>query len=267
VSGRKWEPVTRSSPCPVCGKPDWCVHVDGGTICPRTESRLRAGEAGWFHPDGEQRVRLPFRSWRIPPEGDDHGDLADRYFNAFNAGSARAALAARLEVGVGALERLRVGWNAALEAWTFPLRDARGRIVGIQNRFNSTDEKRVVRGHRAGVFEPAQLDVRGSALLVCEGASDTAAALTLGLEAIGRFSCEGTLSEVVSRVRLHRPRLVVIVRDNDEAGRRGADALLRALDGIVQASIRTPPARIKDLRAWKQAGATAGEIMEGAGNR
>ena len=263
----QWERVTRSRPCPVCGKADWCVHVEGGTICPRTESRHRAGDAGWFHPDGEARRIHEFRSWRIPREGDDHGDQADRCFNAFNAGPARVALAARLEVGVAALERLRVGWNVGLEAWTFPMRDARGRIVGIQHRSCADGKKRVVKGHRAGIFEPSNLDVSDRELVICEGASDTAAALTLGLEAIGIFSSGATRREIAARVRRHRPRHAVIVPDNDDAGRRGAEALMRALDGIVPVSIRTPPARIKDLRAWKQAGVTAGEITEGAGRR
>ena len=170
-------------------------------------------------------------------------------------------------MGVAALERLRVGWNAGLKAWTFPMRDARGRIVGIQHRFCADGQKRVVKGHRAGIFEPSTLDVKARELVICEGASDTAAALTLGLEAIGSFSAGTTRREIAARVRHHRPRQAVIVPDNDDAGRRGADALWRALDGIVPASIRTPPAHIKDLRAWKRAGVTAGEITEGAGRR
>jgi len=266
MNGRKWEKVTRSRPCPVCGKPDWCVHVDGGTICPRTqEGSVRdLGPAGYLHVHGDRdAVRVPW-SRTVRVEAPDVGDIADRHYLATNAASARIALATRIGVDAAALERLRVGWNSALEAWTFPMRDGRGRIVGIQHRFNDTGAKLVVKGHRSGVFEPAGMDVRDAELVVCEGASDTAAALSIGLEAIGRFSCSGTIEETVDRIRRHRPRRVIVVPDNDVPGLEGAEKLLRRLDGIARAELRRPPQGIKDLRAWKQAGATAGEIKEGA---
>jgi hypothetical protein len=41
--------VTRSSPCPVCEKPDWCVGGDGWAICQRVESGEQWGAAGWLH--------------------------------------------------------------------------------------------------------------------------------------------------------------------------------------------------------------------------
>lgn len=263
MSGGRWQRVSRSRPCPVCGKPDWCVHVDGGTICARVEGKVRAGGAGWLHVDGESgRRAVP--AWRELREAPDVADEADRYFLASNAPAARTALACRLGVHVGSLERLRVGWNTAQEVWTFPMRDGRGRIVGIQNRFSATGDKRVARGHRSGVFEPVELDVCGGELAVCEGASDTAAALSIGLEAIGRFSCSGSIDETVARIRRHRPLLVLVIADNDPPGRRGANELRGRLDGIAAVVIRTPPTGIKDLRQWTGAGADAGEIRQGA---
>lgn len=266
MTGRSFERVSRSKPCPVCGKPDWCVHVEGGTICPRTpEGSVRdLGSAGYLHVHGDRdRLRLQW-SRTVPEQAQDVGDVADRYYLASNAASARTVLAARIGVGADALDRMRVGWNAALSAWTFPMRDGRGRVVGIQQRFSSTGDKRVVKGHSSGVFEPLHLDVRGEELVICEGASDAAAALTVGLAAIGRFSCSGTLEETVARVLRHRPGRVIVVADNDEPGLRGAEQLLRRLDGIARAELRRPPQGIKDLRAWTQAGATAGDIMKGA---
>ena len=45
--------VSKKDPCPVCGKPDWClVAADGSAaICQRIEqgSRKHCGEAGWLH--------------------------------------------------------------------------------------------------------------------------------------------------------------------------------------------------------------------------
>ena len=45
--------VNRANPCPVCGKPDWClVAADNSVaICQRIEdgSVKKCGEAGWLH--------------------------------------------------------------------------------------------------------------------------------------------------------------------------------------------------------------------------
>ena len=264
MSAGKFQRATRSNPCPVCQKPDWCVHVDGGTICARTVNERRAGGAGWFHANGEERSNTFYAGKKLRERAPDVGDMVDHYFLVHNAPQTRTALAYRLGVTTEALERLRVGWNNELAAYTFPMRDGRGRYVGIQNRFNETDAKRVTKGHRPGVFEPFELNVRGAELVVCEGASDTAAALSVGLEAIGRFSCSGTREETVARIRRHRPNRVLIIEDNDLPGQTGAKQLRDDLDGIARVEIRTPPSGIKDLRDWIKAGASAGDIRKGA---
>jgi len=49
----KWVRVNRCNPCPVCGKPDWCLISQDGkaAICARIESDKPAGNkgAGWIH--------------------------------------------------------------------------------------------------------------------------------------------------------------------------------------------------------------------------
>lgn len=50
-SKKGWLRVTKDNPCPICGKPDWCmVSADGkAAICPRVESPQNLGEAGYLH--------------------------------------------------------------------------------------------------------------------------------------------------------------------------------------------------------------------------
>lgn len=58
----KWLRVNRHNPCPVCGKPDWCmISPDGrSAICARIESPHKAGNAGWLHQlDKALPVSLP----------------------------------------------------------------------------------------------------------------------------------------------------------------------------------------------------------------
>lgn len=49
----EWLRVNRQNPCPICGKPDWCLISNDGTkaICPRVKSDKPAGNkgAGWIH--------------------------------------------------------------------------------------------------------------------------------------------------------------------------------------------------------------------------
>jgi len=54
MSGKeKMQRVNRQRPCPVCGKPDWCLVAPdkSAAICARIEesSVKRCGDAGWLH--------------------------------------------------------------------------------------------------------------------------------------------------------------------------------------------------------------------------
>jgi len=53
VAASKWVRVTKDNPCPVCGKPDWCLTAQDGkaAICARIESNRPAGNkgTGWIH--------------------------------------------------------------------------------------------------------------------------------------------------------------------------------------------------------------------------
>lgn len=49
----KWERASKGRPCPICGKPDWCLIAAGGSaaICARIKSGWPVGSkgAGWLH--------------------------------------------------------------------------------------------------------------------------------------------------------------------------------------------------------------------------
>jgi 5S rRNA maturation endonuclease (ribonuclease M5) len=162
------------------------------------------------------------------------------------------------------LRRLGVGWNANEGCWTFPLSDADRQVVGINRRFGN-GRKMVMPGHRAGLYLPCDLptSLSGETLLICEGGSDTAAALDLNFIAVGRFNCMASVMLLVDLVRRTRPDAVVIIADADATGRRGAQDLAAAIKPrVIVCKIVEPPAPHKDLRAWLVAGASRQDVLE-----
>ena len=62
-------------------------------------------------------------------------------------------------------------------------------------------------------------------------------------------------------VKRYSPAEVVLVADQDEPGRRGAETLAGVLVAHVPVvRLINPPEGIRDARAWKAAGATREEI-------
>ena len=66
--------VSKASPCPQCGKPDWCTVGDYGVVCMRVQSAKPVKNGGWFHPfDAAQGrpvtpPRPPRNGWRRTAE-------------------------------------------------------------------------------------------------------------------------------------------------------------------------------------------------------
>jgi hypothetical protein len=140
--------------------------------------------------------------------------------------------------------------------------DVGGRVLGIRLRLEN-GRKFAVTGGREGLFIPTGLPDSPTTLFVAEGATDCAALLDLGLSAVGRSSCTGGTRLLVELVARRRPGRVVIVADADEPGQRGADALACVLCAYVRdVRIITPPAGVKDARAWKLDGATAADVLD-----
>ena len=171
-----------------------------------------------------------------------------------DSGSLLTDLAESLGVSVEALERL--GFARDVAGWTCPERDADGAVIGTAVR--SADGRKVMkRGSKRGLTLAWPLrgldgSIANDPILVVEGASDTAAALDLGFAAVGRPSAMGGLKHLTA---LLRDRHVVIVGENDEAGRRGAEKIAQGLYEVCR-SVRVifPPEGTKDLRAWCRGG-------------
>ncbi|MDI9431683.1 MAG: hypothetical protein QM570_08190 [Planctomycetota bacterium] len=268
----RMERVSRARPCPICGKHDWClVAADGSAaICQRVEagSLKKCGDAGFLHilvdrHDGHDRHRRGVR-WRHVAKislgqdasGPDFGRLSAKYQSQLT-GEGFEALTRSLGLSRGGLLRLWVGWDG--RAYTFPMSDASGEVIGIRRRFPN-GKKASIGGSKNGLFIPTDLR-RDGPLLICEGPTDTAAALDVGFDAIGRPNCNSLIAMTV-RAAQGRDEIAVIA-DNDAAGRTGANRLANAL-ALCCSCVRVihPPDGVKDLRQWRGTGLTS-ETLQG----
>jgi hypothetical protein len=271
ISTEKMQRVTKNNPCSVCGKPDWCLYAEDGSaaICQRIQknSLKRCGDAGWLHVlrDRPQSQRYsPHRKFTVPQDNTpvkDFRALQQQYSRQIN-GEQLKYLSQQLCVSEASLERLNVGFDG--EAFTFPMSNTQGQIVGIRRRFGDGN-KRAVTGSKTGLFIATELKKSGT-LLITEGPTDCAAALDLGFNAIGRPNCN---SKVDMTARFAKGRAIVIIGDNDppkedgsRPGKEGAENLAeKLLLHCLSVKIVYPPGNTKDLRQWLRAGLTSGQLQ------
>jgi len=258
VTKAEWVRVTRSQPCIICGKPDWCgVSADGALVCcMRVKSDRPVRNGGWLHriaatppPRPPCRVYVP----ASPEPQRDWPALLERWASR-TAAADFARLAHLLGVSAASLRRLRAALSDRPGVWAFPMFDAARQAIGIRLRAED-GRKWAVAGSHNGLFWPSDLAGAGP-LLVCEGPTDTAALLDLGYDALGRPSCTGAIEMVIEAVRGLRRRDVVVVADADDPGIDGADRLARALTAAGRRPKVIRPLQGKDARAWVRGGAT-----------
>jgi hypothetical protein len=149
--------------------------------------------------------------------------------------------------------------------WHIDERNAQGEVIGTARRLGN-GEKHFLPGGKRGLICVWPIDSyagtsAGHPLLICEGASDTAAAMSMGFDAVGvpmAGQCADWVAEVVGTDRPY----VVIVEDSGDAGKRNTAALVAALRPFCkQLKVLRMPEGVKDFRAWRIGGAARDTIM------
>ncbi len=161
-------------------------------------------------------------------------------------------LASELAVTVASLRSIGVGWCSDRRVWTFPERNGEQAICGILRRSPSGDKYAVKGGHR-GLTLPSHWRHSDKCLHICEGASDVAAAVSVGMRAIGRPGLRGGFNDLAILLK-GEPAEIVMVADNDTdgVGRNGAGKLAQRLSDFLKRPINVmaPPKQFKDLREF-----------------
>jgi hypothetical protein len=255
-----WTRCTKSNPCPICGKPDWCMIGIRGVLCMRQGDgysiQLSDGSTGWFHPFDRDatapRKPLPARAERSNLPRPNFLAMIKAWSQETQPHQIHE-LATALGVTTWSLGSLGACWSGTHKAWAFPMSDEWGAIIGIRLRYPN-GEKRAVLGSRNGLFVP-EMDTERR-LFVCEGPSDTAAAISLGLWAVGRPSCSACGPMLSTFIARRRVKEAVVLADADKPGISGAERL--ALP--CPFTIMLPPAA-KDVRESLRLGCTR-ELIE-----
>lgn len=257
-----WIRVTHAFPCGICDKPNWCTRGEKGWCCMRLESGQLMKNGGWFHPFGSEKPEpvSPASKNAVRPSV-DCASMMKGWRNATTP-QIMAEIAAALNVSDKSLRWLGVAWARERQAAAFPMYDEQSwsedSPCGI--RLRTMDGKKfAVTGSKSGIFFPfgAAAEIRCNRIFVCEGPTDTAACLDIGIFALGRASCRGGEEIVLSVLEQLSPLEVVVVSDNDGPGIEGADFLMSQ---ITHRKVKiTPPS--KDMRQFVSEGGTA-EILE-----
>ncbi len=217
------------------------------------ESKRIAAVGGGDYADPVQReVMREKRQSKITPER-AQAIADDEHVRALLEPPGLGHLAAKLGVAKDTLTDLRCGKHADKQ-WSFPMRDANRSIVGIRIR-HEDEGKWAISGSSEGLFLPMPFPTEHfGPLLVCEGPTDTAAALTLFYLAFGRPSCNGAHDLCVELIRRTKSNEVWIVSDPDIHGVNGAEKLADEICNDRPTKLIVP-GKGKDLRTWVQEGA------------
>lgn len=256
-----WGRVTKKDRCPICNSDNWCTLASNGhACCMRIQSNVPMKNGGWLHKAGNNISFPPLQKINVPEAPKINCFSIWKKWSDSTKAKMLMQLGEVLGINALALHLIGCAWAPEHNAWAFPMKDSIGCITGI--RFRGNDGKKwSLTGSKAGLFIP-KMDFKET-VFVTEGATDTAALLSLGFCTIGRPSCLGQEDLVMDTLKINKARRVVIVPDNDEPkenGRRpgieGAYKLKEKM--LVPSLIFTPPT--KDIREFIRAGADAPTI-------
>jgi len=252
----------------------------------RVESEKAISSGGWIHRlmDATPIRPRPPRPKRKTPTDHEYqakwSPWARHYYRNSEAQVRR--LATELGVAYWALDLLRVGYGSSADSggyWTFPEKNHRGQIVGINRRFPDGGKYSLGGSKRALTYSEDWIDWPGPVFVV-EGGSDVAAGLTMGLCVVGRPSNVGGVDYLVKLLGPVTGRRIVVLGERDRKqhedlkplarerhnpkcrccaqcypGQYGAMQVQAALTKRLSRRVerRMPPDGAKDLRGWLNA--------------
>lgn len=248
VSMDRWYRVKKTRKCAICDHPDWCTYTENAACCMRVKSDIPMRNGGYLHRTSTAIPHIATVKRAIEDKPLDAEPLWKRWFNDTDY-QLLDGLGMSLGVDTDCLKAIGCAWST-YNAWAFPMRESAGKVIGIRLR-NDKGDKWAVKGSKSGLFIPSDYSwVPDGVCYLVEGPTDLAAAMTIGLRAIGRAACLGQEQFILQWLSKNRIERLVIVTDNDEPGMRGAEKLQSMLS--ILSCIWVPPT--KDMREFVNLG-------------
>lgn len=245
----RWYRVNKKRRCAICDHPDWCTYTDNAACCMRVKSETPMRNGGYLHRTNAPLSYVAPVKKAIEEKPIDAQGMWQRWFEQTDY-QHLDGLGMSLGVDTDCLKAIGCAWST-FGAWAFPMKTPDGKVIGIRLR-NDKGDKWAVKGSKAGLFIPDEYSyyIPDRVLYLVEGPTDLAAAMTIGLRAIGRAACVGQENFILQYISQHKVDRLVIVTDNDDPGLRGAEKLQGMLS--ILSCIWIPPT--KDIREFVNLG-------------
>lgn len=243
----------KSMPCPVCGKPDWCLVEENGeyAICCRIEGGMypMVSWNGWKYRLNGNYIK-PKKIVKTTVEPPNVEYIRKVYNNLFPKDDYICSmylldLMRQLKIKMIGLYLLRVKSDRFV--YYFPMYDSLGNMVGLKKR-NLEGKKWCQSKSRLGIYWPKGFN-RTKPTIICEGESDTAAMLGYYSNVLGRPSAYSG-GQYLKELLVKCPK-VCIIADNELIGLREANRLQGVLG---PKSYVVTPGGYKDAREWINSG-------------
>ena len=254
--------VNKAHPCPVCAKDSWCMTGTDIIFCMRVASPRQKtfadGSTAYLH--ARNGTPLPRPVYLKPQESPINCRLILEKWDLLYGTRSLEYLSKTLGVTRESLDMLGCVKSPQHSVWAFPMRDGLNYIIGIRLR-HENGRKWCEPGSHNGLFIPQRINPQ-SELVITEGPTDCAAAISIGLYAVGRFNCSGgvyMINEFIKERRIGRVMIVADV-DNDREingvtvnpGIQEAMALSELLE-VPSCTVTLPT---KDMREFVSRGGT-----------
>ncbi len=248
-------------PCPVCAQAtkgcSWSDEDNGFHLCrgePSPEWKCVAEDGG----DGFRGYRRIGDTRRGPTGRRDHPTIdweaqAQEYVHAIKRIKNKGRLANLLGIPIDVFKSFPlIGWDHERKLWTFPECDGNERITSIYFRNETRVRGNLLRGPR-GLMLPNDWRTRTGPVYIAEGASDTIALHAAGFRVVGRPNA-GAGADLLAALLNDLPADtdVIVIQDNDTAGRNGARSVAEELARTLHRPVHVcaPPSECKDVREW-----------------
>lgn len=278
-SASKRTPVSKSSPCRICGGDHKCSTGDDGLYFCGRESGEVAGFRNLKPSKNDPQFCLyreldekPTKPVRVKVLRMDWGEQNRGYLSSFDD-KAKVALARVLGLPIEVFSTLAIGAcpvDSEGPCWTFPECNASGKVIGVSKRFlqpnkDGSARKKMFPATNRGLTLPTGWREKSGALNIVEGPTDTLAMIAADLCCIGRPSNKAG-GELLDELLRDWPadRAIVVWGENDARpdpkdktktlwpGKEGMELVAGNLAARLARPILTamPPNGAKDCRDW-----------------